>query len=362
VGQSGEVRRHQTDLNFAITAIFHNVPFRESRAAWRQSMRRRDFITLLGGAAAAWPMAARAQQSTMPVIGILSGRSTEADGLILPVFRERLSSHGFVEGRNVMIAYRYADGQPGRLPGLAADLLRSPTALVVTIGAGRSGNNAIRQINSTIPIVFLTGSDPVAAGMVASLNRPSGNTTGFFISNLGSKRIAILHQLLPQARTIAVLVNPTGVASMEEAAAAQEAASLLGLRTVILNASSDRELDLKIESLDESRPDALLMTINPLFSSRAAEIAAATTRIAIPAMLYRRSDAAAGGLISYGEKAEEGYRTIGEYAARILKGEKTGDLPVQRATRFELVINQKTARTLGLTIPPMLLAADDVIE
>jgi ABC-type uncharacterized transport system substrate-binding protein len=331
-----------------------------------EHFRRRQFITLLGGAAAAWPVAARAQQPAgMPVIGWLSSRNAETDAPVLPIFRRALSTYGYVEGRNVTIAYRYANSELDRLPELVAGLVRDRVALIIAFGDGVLVTKALQAATSTIPIVFTTGADPVRTGLVPNLNRPGGNTTGVvgMTADLGQKRMGLLHELLPRAATIAVLANPSNPDNLTQAADVQEAARMLGKQTRILRASTDRELNETFANLAQMRTDALHVNTNPFFFTRADEIITAAARLALPATYFRREFAVAGGLMSYGINSNENYRVLGDYAGRILKGEKAGDLPVQQSTKFEFVINLKTAKVLGLAVPPMLLAlTDEVIE
>jgi putative ABC transport system substrate-binding protein len=328
-------------------------------------MRRREFIAALGGAVA-WPLAARAQQAAMmPVIGFLSSRAPETDTLVLRAFRRGLAAQGYVEGRNVAVEYRWANGDDSRFPSLAADLMRRSPAVIVAVGSGEVGTRAIRAINSTIPIVFDAGSDPIRSGLVPNLNRPGGNTTGIvgLLPELTSKRMALLHELLPRASTIAFLINPHSGWSGPEVVDVQGAARQLGLQIRLVEATDQHELDAAFASFSQTRPDALLLAAHPLFFVRAEHIVAAAAHLSIPTVYVRREFAAVGGLMSYGTNTEEYNRVLGEYAGRILKGEKPGDLPVQQPTKFELVINLKTAKTLGLEIPPGLLAiADEVIE
>jgi putative ABC transport system substrate-binding protein len=326
-------------------------------------MKRRNFITLLGGAATAWPLAARAQQPAMPVIGWLSSRNAETDAFVLPAFRRALEAHGYIEGRHFKIEYRFADGRDDRLPELAAELVRSRVSLAVTVGEGAQGARSLRAASTTMPIVFVDGGDPVNLGLVASLNRPGGNTTGVMglLGLLGSKRLGLLHDLLPRATNIVALDFPDGLSpEMPEVA---EAARRLGKQLLILRASTDAEIDAAFASLPQMQAEALYVGRSSFLFSRAARIVAHAARIAIPAIYFRREFADAGGLMSYGTDTREIYRVLGDYAGRILKGEKPGDLPVQQSTKFEFLINLKTAKTLGLTIPPGVLAiVDEVIE
>lgn len=323
-------------------------------------MKRRTFIALLGGAAT-WPLAARGQQVIAPAtVGWLDGRTRAAIEPYLATFRQALAAHGYLEGSNLKLEFRFTDGQAARQSPLAADLLRQPVSVVVT--AATSGA-AIREINPTIPIVFLTGDDPVNTGNVRSLNRPGGNSTGVFIAGLGPKRLGIFHELLPRVATFAVLVNPTGATSRTESTEVQSAARTLGLNVNILNASTDLELDAAFAGLKETRAGALLVTLNPFFSGRVERLARAAARIAMPAMYVRRDFPAAGGLISYGANDADNYRLLGDYTGRILSGAKAADLPVQYPAKFEMTINLKTAKMLGIEIPATVLAlADEVIE
>ena len=327
-------------------------------------MNRRDVIALLGGAAAGWPFAARAQQTGVPVIGWLSGRTAETDALVLPAFRQGLNTHGYVEGRNVTVEYRYAGGQFDRLPALAADLVNRSVAVIVGVGSGGGqGARLLKAATTTIPILFNTGNDPVATGLVSSLSRPGGNITGVtsFFSLLGSKRLGLLRELAPGATTIAVLANPASIDT--ELTDVREAARALGQEVNVLSAGTGGELATVLASLPRIRADALLVTTNPFFFVRANEIIAYAARHGVPALYFRREFAAAGGLMSYGSNPEDSYRIVGDYAGRILKGAKPGDLPVQQPTKFELVLNLRTARVLGIAVPPTLLAsADEVIE
>jgi putative ABC transport system substrate-binding protein len=324
------------------------------------TLRRRDFITLLGGAAAAWPLAARAQR-VVPVIGYLSSRTAESDVPMLAAFREGLGSLGYVEGRDVAIEYRFADGQFERLAPLAEDLAHRQVAVIVTAGNVNSAS-AAKSATSTIPIVFNAGVDPVKASLVSSINRPGGNLTGVFIQlGLVGKMMGLLHDLVPSARTIAILANPASTIVSEPEA--QRAAAALGLEVSVLNARSDGEIEATFASFAKRRPDAMLIPSDPLFLSRARRIVALAAEHALPTIYGRRPYTEDGGLISYGDDIAYGYRQMGVYAGRILKGEKPADLPVVLTNKFELVINLKTARALGLAVPPTLLAiADDVIE
>ena len=328
-------------------------------------MRRREFITLLGGAAAARPILARAQQPTVPVIGWFSGRNLEADALVLPAFRQGLNAHGYVEGRNVTIEYAFADGRYDRLPMLAADLVRRRAAVIVAVGNSAPGIRAAQEASTTVPTVFIFGEDPVKFGLVPNLNRPGGNSTGVanLLRELAPKRLGILHELLPSATFFAVLMNPANIGGLEEAAAVQNAARAIRRPLRMLNASTEPELDAAFSAVTQMRPDALFVLSDPFFFARAHQIVEFAARLAIPASYHRREFAAAGGLLSYGSNADDNYRVLGDYAGRILKGEKAGDLPVQLPTRFELTVNLRTAKALGITVPTgILVRADEVIE
>jgi len=325
-------------------------------------MRRRDFITLLGGAAAAWPLAARAQQP-MPVIGYLNNGSPESDVPRLTGLRRGLSQTGYIEGRNLVIEYRWAGNQADRLPALAADLVQLRVAVIVS--PGLVGTLAAKAATTSIPIVFNVGADPVQLGLVASLNRPGGNLTGFnnVASELGAKGLALLHELVPGTETIGFLENPNNPTSELTTRDMLAAAPVVGLKVQILKASNDREIDAAFVSLVQARTGALLVANDLFFNNRIERLIELAAHHAIPTMYTFREFVMAGGLISYGTNLTEQYRQVGLYAGRILKGEKSADLPVQQTTKLELIINLKTAKTLGLDVPPTLLArADEVIE
>ena len=326
-------------------------------------MKRRTFITLLGGAATAWPLAVRAQQSAMPVIGVLDGRSADESTPLVAALRRGLNETGFVEGRNVAIEHHWAHGQYDRLPALAADLVRRQVTVIAT--SGNASALAAKTATATIPIVFLTGADPVQAGLVASLSRPGGNLTGVTSLGveLGPKRLELLHELVPAATTIAVLVNPANRSAEIQVRDMQAAARTLGLELHILQASTEREIDAAFATLTRLRAGALVISPEAFFNSRSEQLAALTVRHAVPAIYTYREFAAAGGLMSYGGSITDSYRQAGIYVGRILKGEKPADLPVQQSAKVELIVNMKTAKALGLTVPFALLGrADEVIE
>jgi len=326
-------------------------------------MTRREFITLLS-AAAAWPLAARAQQRRFPVIGVLSSRSPAVDTPLIAVIRQGLNETGIIEGQNVTIDYRWAEGQYDRLAGLAVDLVRQHVAVIVAIGGDPSAL-AAKAATATIPIVFVGATDPVRSGVVTSLHRPGGNITGVsgFMTEMEPKRLELLRELRPHATTTAVLVNPNEPSIEIRVSDIQTAARSVGQEITILNASTIRDIDAAFARLAQMRADALLVAGDPFFFNRAAQLVVLAARHAIPSLYSRREFAAAGGLMSYGSTFNDIYRLVGVYAARILKGEKPGDLPIQLATKFELVIDLSTARVLWLGVPPTLLArADEVIE
>jgi putative tryptophan/tyrosine transport system substrate-binding protein len=327
-------------------------------------MRRRNFITLLGGAAVGLPLAARAQHPAMPVIGYLGIRSAESDASRLTGLRRGLNETGYVEGRNLTIEYRWGGNQPDRLPALVAELIQMRVAVIVT--PGLPSTLAAKAATTTIPILFVAGADPVQLGLVASLNRPGGNLTGFnaFNNELGAKGLALLHELVPSTTTIGFLGNPNNPITDELVTRdVLAAAPAMGIRIQILKATTDREIDAAFENLIQAQTGALLVGNDAFFNSRIEQIVALAAHHAIPVMYPSPESIVAGGLISYGGSVTEPYRQVGLYAGRILKGEKPADLPVIQASKFELVINLKTARVLGLAIPAKLLAlADQVIE
>ena len=328
-------------------------------------MKRREFITLIGGATVAWPLAARAQQPAMPVVGFLDSRSQDTAVDRLNALRRALKETGYVEGENVTIVYRWAEGRYDRLPELAADLVRRRVAVIAALG-GVPSAMAARAATTTIPVVFLVSEDPVGLGLVASLARPGGNLTGvnFFNAELTAKRLELLRELVPAATRVAVLVNPANAETTESVLRdVAAAARTMGLQIKALNASTSPEIDAAFATLMRERPDALFVAGDGFFLSRRVQLANLTVRHAIPAAFSVRQYVEAGGLMSYGSDPLDMYRQIGVYTGSILKGAKPADLPVVQSTKFELVINAQTARMLGLEVPPTLLArADEVIE
>ena len=325
-------------------------------------MRRRQFIALLGGTAATWPLAARAQQATLPVVGFLAGGSVGDLGYLASAFRQGLAEAGFVEGRNISIEYRWTEGKFDRAPALIADLVRRRTALIAT--GGTTLTLAAKAATSTIPILFISGVDAIDAGLVNSLNRPEGNLTGVnLFSNVGTaKRLQLLHQLVPTTRPLAMLVNP-GRATEREIRDVRAAADGIGRQIKILPVGNDHQLDAAFTAVGEQRIGGLLLQTEPFLTSRRDQLVLLTTRHSVPTISGFREFPQAGGLMSYGTDLTEAWRQLGVYAARLLKGEKPVDLPVVQPTKFELIINLKSARALDLGIPTTILAlADAVIE
>jgi putative ABC transport system substrate-binding protein len=326
-------------------------------------MRRREFIARLGSLAATLPVVARAQQVAVPVIGFLHGGSPEHYANYVTTFRQSLSETGFVEGRNLAIEYRWAEEHPDRLILLATDLVRRQVNVIVAWGP--LATRAAKMASTTIPIVFLTGGDPVAEGLVDSFNRPGDNVTGvsFMVNLLVTKRLQLLQQLVPKATSIATLVNPNSPTAEADTKEVHAAAQSLGLQAYVLNTSTEGDLDAGFASLAQLRVGALLIGPDPFFTSRRDKIVALAARLAVPTSYFLRESVEAGGLMSYGASLVDGYRQVGIYASRVLSGAKPTDLPVMQPTKFELVINLKTANALGLTIPETLLAtADEVIQ
>jgi putative ABC transport system substrate-binding protein len=324
-------------------------------------MNRREFITLLGGVAA-WPLAARAQQPAMPVIGVLAPVSQNEE--LLRGFRQGLKEAGFVEGENVSILYRSAENQMDRLPALADDLARRRVAVIMAIG--QSSTFAVKAATTTIPIVFVAGEDPARLGLVASLARPGGNLTGIniFAAELVAKRLQLLREMVPTAARVAVLVDPASTTITEATLREVEpAARAMGLQVQVLHASNSREISAAFATFVSERPDALFVSIGPLFTARRVQLATLAARHMVPMTSGNRQITETGGLMSYGANIAGAYHQMGVYVGRILKGEKPADLPVMQSSKFELVVNAETAQMLGLTVPPSLLAiADEVIE
>jgi ABC-type uncharacterized transport system substrate-binding protein len=328
-------------------------------------IRRRKFLATLGGAAVAWPFAAPAQQPAMPVIGFLNAASPGPLRRQIAAFHEGLKESGYVEGQNVAVEYRWAEGQYDRLPALAADLVRRQVSVIVA-GGGAPAVLAAKAATTTIPIVFTAGGDPIASGLVPSLNRPGGNITGVyhFATGLEAKRLGLLHEMVPKATTIAVLVNPKFRKEAEsQLRDVQEAAASLDVQLVVVRANAESDFDAAFSTVVQQRSGALLVCASPFFNTRREQLVVLAARHALPTIYEWRDFADAGGLMSYGTSLADAYRQAGVYAGRILKGAKPADLPIVQATRFEFVINLSTAKALGLTVPDQLLArADEVIE
>ena len=327
------------------------------------AMKRREFIALLGGAAA-WPLAARAQQPAMPVIGFLNTRSADVSSHLVAALRRGLAENGYVEGQTVTVEYRWANGQYDRIPALAAELANRPMAVLVATG-GEPAAMAAKAATSTIPIVFGIGGDPIKLGLVASYNRPGGNATGINILTnvLAAKRLGLLHELVPKVTTVGFLINPIFPTAESPLSDTQEAARAIGVQLHVLRASTDYEIDTAFESVAQQGISALAVAADPFFNTRRDKLVALAARHAVPTIYQSREYPAVGGLMSYGIDLADVYHQIGAYAGRILKGAKPADLPVLQPTKFELVSNLKTAKALGLTVPPDVLSlADEVIE
>jgi putative tryptophan/tyrosine transport system substrate-binding protein len=327
-------------------------------------VRRREFIALIGGAAAAWPLVARAQQTAMPVIGFLNGQSADSLTHLVAAFRQGLNEMGYVEGQNVAIEYRWANGHVDRLSALAAELVQRKSAVLAATG-GDPVALAAKRATTTLPVVFTIGGDPVALGLVASLNRPGGNVTGIsqITAMLDPKRLEVLHELVPAVTAVAVLHNPQNANAAFQVPDLAAAARTMGLDLRFVTASSEREIETAFANLAELRIGALVVASDPFFNSRRQQIVALATRLAVPAIFHQREFTLEGGLMSYGTSVADMYRRAAAYAGRILKGEQPADLPVQQSTKVELVINLKTAKALGLAFPITLLGrADEVIE
>jgi len=327
-------------------------------------MKRREFIALLGGAAAWWPLAARAQPQSVPTIGFLSSLASSDLPLISPSFTDGLRAAGFIEGRSVLIEYRWAEGDYEHLPALAADLARLNVSVITAI-SGTPAALAAKAATTTIPIVIAIGGDPIAAGLVANLNRPGGNITGasFYTSPLVTKRLDLARELIPQGRLIALLLNPKNPPSVAEGIAVQQAAATTGQPLKILHASAKDEIDDAFTAIEQLQAGALIVSSDPLFFTERVKLVVLMARHALPTIFADREQAEAGGLISYGASRAEAYRQAGNYAGRILKGERPSEMPVVLPTNFQLLINMKTAKSLRINIPPTVIArADQVIE
>jgi len=327
-------------------------------------MKRREFITLVGGAAAVWPLTAQAQQQAIPTVGFLASASADGYAWVLPPLRRGLAAAGYVEGRNLTIEYRWGNDQYDRLPSLAADLVRRGVAVMMVTG-GVVSAIAAKSSTATVPIVFVHGSDPIRYGLVTSFNRPGGNITGvtFHNSTLGPKRIGLLREVVPKAAVIAVLVNPTNPNALPDSKEMEDAARSVGVKVEVVHASTARGLDDAFAEIVQLRADALIVHIDSLFVDNDKQVVALAAKSAIPTMYPQRQYTSLGGLMSYGTDPTDGYRQAGSYVGRILRGEKPADLPVLQPTKFDLVVNLKTAKSLGLKIPEsFLLLADEVIE
>ena len=327
-------------------------------------MRRREFIWLFGGAAVLWPLAVYAQQRPLPVIGFLNVASPGPLRQQIAAFREGLKESGYVEGQNVAVEYRWAEGQYERLPELAADLVRQQVS-VIFVGGGAPAELAVKAATTTIPIVFSTGGDPVRSGLVASLNQPSGNITGVyhFATGLEAKRLGLLHEMVPKATPIAVLINPNYADAENQLRDVQEAAARLGVQLVVVRANAESDFNAAFSTVVQQRSGALLVCASPFFNNKREQLVVLAARHALPAIFEWRDFAAAGGLMSYGTSLADAYHQVGVYAGQILRGTKPGDLPVVQSTKFELVINLSTAKALGIEVPPTLSArADEIIE
>jgi putative ABC transport system substrate-binding protein len=325
-------------------------------------MRRRDFITGIAGSAAAWPLSARAQQPAMPLLGFITSGSPGPLRRALVAFREGLKELGYIEGQNVAVEYRFAEGQFDRFPAFVSDLVGRPAAVLFM---SSSAVRAARQATATVPIVFVAGGDPVEAGVVSSLNRPGGNMTGVYMLTAGleAKRLGLLYEMVPKATTIAVLVNPNYSSAKIQLRDVREGAARLGVQLVVLRANLEGDFNPAFATLIQQGAGALLVCASPFFNSRRQQLVVLAARHAVPAIYEWREFAEAGGLMSYGTSLADAYRQCGVYAGRILKGERPADLPVMQSTKFEFVINLNTAKALGIEVPPTLSArADEVIE
>jgi putative ABC transport system substrate-binding protein len=327
-------------------------------------MKRREFLRVFGGVAAAWPLAARAQQATMPVIGFIHSASPSYFAQFAGAFRDGLKEAGYVEHQNIAIEYRWAEGRYDRLPALVNELIERQVAVIFAAG-GTDPAKAAKAATTAIPIVFISAADPVKTGLVASLSRPGGNVTGVSLlaSAIDAKKLGLLRELVPAASAIGLLINPKYPAAKSQSGEVQEAAKSLGVKSIVLSASTEGEIDMAFASLVQQGTSALLVGTDPFFNSRREQFAAMAARYSIPVIYPQREYVTVGGLISYGPHFADGYRQAGVYVGRILAGEKPANLPVMQPTKFEMVINLKTAKALGLSVPPTLLAlADEVIE